>query len=241
MKKLTFNYLGRLPYSSEEAINRLRINLGFCGDRFKKIVITSSTPDEGKSFVSTNLWRVLTESGKKVVLVDADIRKSVMRSRYQISGESDRFNGLVHYLAGQVELEEVLYETNIKDAYVVPVARTVSNPVVLLQSDRFHEMLDELAENFDYVLLDTPPLSNVADGNLIASQCDGALLVVRSGVTPRKLVASSIKQIERSGCELMGVVLNRVEDRLNPYYYRYTKYGYYSNYSADPAKGGTNP
>ena len=232
MKKLTLTHLEPLPYSAEEAMNRLRVNFNFCGDRFKKIIITSSTPNEGKSFVSSNLWRLLAASGARVVLVDADIRKSVLRSRYQISygDENQKFYGLSHYLAGQVELEDVLYETNLSDAYLLPTTHTVNNPAILLQNPRFALMLEKLSQLFDYVLIDTPPLSNVADGDLIAAQCDGGILVVRSGVTPRGLIASSLKQLDRAGCELMGVVLNRVETKNNPYYYKYGKYGYYSSY-----------
>ena len=229
MNTIRLNHLEKLPYGAEEAMNRLRVNVGFCGNRFKKIIITSSTPNEGKSFVSSNLWRMLAEAGSKVVLVDADMRKSVMRSRYQIGGEGGMF-GLVHYLAGQIDLENVLCKTNIDNGYLLPTVNTVSNPAILLQTERFTSLLDALAKEFDYVLVDTPPLGSVADGDLIASRCDGGLLVVRSGVTPRALVASSLKQLERAGCELMGVVLNRVEAKGNPYYYKYSKYGYYNNY-----------
>lgn len=230
MKTILLNNLDRLPYGAEEAMNRLRVNFSFCGDRFKKIIVTSSTPNEGKSFVSTNLWRMLSEAGSRTVLVDADMRKSVMRSRYQIAtGEKNMF-GLVHYLAGQVTLDDALYCTNVDNGFLLPTSYTVSNPAILLQTERFTSLLNELSQKFDYVLVDTPPLSNVADGDLIASQCDGGLLVVRSGVTPKTLISSSLKQLERAGCELMGVVLNRVEAKSNPYYYRYSKYGYYNSY-----------
>ena len=230
MKTILLNHLEKLPYGAEEAMNRLRVNVGFCGDRFKKIIITSSTPNEGKSFVSSNLWRMLAEAGSKVVLVDADMRKSVMRSRYQLASGDGALAGLVHYLAGQVELDGALCKTNIDNAYLLPTVNTVSNPAILLQTERFTDLLNTLAKEFDYVLVDTPPLGSVADGDLIASRCDGGLLVVRSGVTPRALVASSLKQLERAGCELMGVVLNRVEAKGNPYYYKYSKYGYYNSY-----------
>lgn len=217
-------------------MNRLRVNMGFCGNRFKRIIITSSTPNEGKSFVSTNLWRMLAEAGSRVVLVDADMRKSVMRSRYQIAAGEGPMAGLVHYLAGQAKLEDVLYQTNIENGFLLPTANTMSNPAILLQTDRFTELLNHLAEEFTYVLVDTPPLGSVADGDLIASRCDGGLLVVRSGVTPRAMIGASLKQLERAGCELMGVVLNRVEAKSNPYYYKYSKYGYgyYSNYYCGP-------
>lgn len=231
MKKLTLTHLEPLPYGAEEALNRLRVNFNFCGDRFKKIIITSSTPNEGKSFVSSNLWRLLAASGAKVVLVDADIRKSVLRSRYQISydNEYQMFCGLSHYLAGQVGLEDVIYETNLSDAYLLPTTHTVSNPAILLHNPRFALMLEQLSKIFDYVLIDTPPLSNVADADLIAAQCDGGILVVQSGVTPRGLIASSLKQLDRAGCELIGVVLNRVKTKHNPYYYKYGKYVYDSS------------
>lgn len=240
MKTLQINNLEPLPYAAEEAMNRLRVNLGFCGDRFKKIIITSSTPNEGKSFVSMNLWRLLAEAGHNVVLVDADIRKSVIRSRYQIEMGKEHLYGIAHYLAGQVEINDIIYKTNL-EGYIVPTSYTVANPAILLQSPRFPKLLEELSNCFDYVLVDTPPLTNVSDGNLIASQCDGGLLVVRSGVTPRSLIANSINQLERSGCELMGVVLNRVEMKNNPYYYKYTKYGYYSDYYGGENKEEKKP
>ena len=103
----------------------------------------------------------------------------------------------------------------------------LSISAILLQNDRFPKLLDYLAKQFDYVLVDTPPLTNVADGDLIASHCDGALLVVRSGVTPRQLIATSIKQLERANCKLMGVALNRVDVTKDARYSKYSKYGYY--------------
>jgi len=118
----------------------------------------------------------------------------------------------------------------VDNGYMLPTANVIMNPAILLQSDRFTGLLDELKDRFDCVLVDTPPLNSVADGDFIASHCDGGLLVVRSGSTPRGLVAASLKQLERSGCELMGVVLNRVEMKKSPYYYKYSRYGYYSNY-----------
>ena len=229
MKTLTLKSLETLPYATEEALNRLRINFNFCGDKYKKVLVTSSVPGEGKSFIAANLWRMLAESNKRVVLVDADIRKSMMRTRYKISSNGGEFLGLSHYLAGSAALDEVVYSTNIDGAYLLPTAHTVFNPSILLQNGRVEQLLNRLSENFDYVLVDTPPLTNVADGELIASFCDGALLVVHGGDTPRNLVSNSMKLLERAGCDLMGVVLNRVKEDGNPYYQKYTKYGYYGD------------
>ena len=240
MRQLTFKNLKPLPYGPEEALNRLRVNFNFCGDQFKKIVITSSMPNEGKSAISANLWRLLAETGKRVVMIDADLRKSILRSRYMITLDGDEKTsevpGLAYYLSGQSAKEDVVYATNIRNAYVVPVFHTIANPAILFQGTRFKELLDWLAESFDYVLVDTPPLSSVADADLIASQCDGALLVVRGSFTPRALVADSLKQLERANCRLMGVVLNRVSAD----YYRYGKYSKYGYSSGSPESDPAN-
>jgi len=242
MKQLNIENTGSLPYNVEEALNRLRINFGFIGPEYKKIIVTSSTPNEGKSFVAVNLWRMLAESGKNVVLVDGDIRKSVLRTRHRITTKEDtEMQGLAYYLAGQASVEDIIYGTNVPNGYMIPISYTVSNPSLLLQSERFPKLLDALAKSFDYVLVDTPPVSAVADGNLIASYCDGALFVVRGGVTPRKLIASSIKQLEAANCKVLGVVLNRVEMQNSAYYYKYNKNGYYySHYYGGDSKTSEN-
>lgn len=231
MKHLEIREMDTLPYGSKEAMNRLRVNLGFCGDQYRRILVTSSMPDEGKSFISINLWRMLAEAGNRVVLVDADIRRSVLRSRHQFVTEEHRdTSSLVNYLAGQTDLRNVIYSTNFDGAYMVPTFRSVANPSLLLQNSRFGEMMETLSKEYDYVLVDTPPLEAVSDSLLVATHCDGALLVVHSGATPRKLVANSLKQLKSVNCPVIGTVLNQVETTKSPYYYRYGKYGYYSNY-----------
>lgn len=227
MNKLSLELEKELPYAVQEALDRLRVNFGFCGKEFKKVMITSSVPDEGKSFTSVHLWRMLAEAGNKVVLIDGDIRRSMLRRTYHITTEEPDFLGLAHYLAGQAEAEDVLYATNIENGYLIPNAYTIFNPALLLQNDRLEKLINRLAEKFDYVFIDTPPLSNVSDGELIASICDGALVVVRSGVTPRSLIATTFKQLERANCRVMGTVLNCVQREQNKYYYKkYSKYGY---------------
>ena len=231
MKYLEIKEMDTMSYGSREAMNRLRVNLGYCGDQYKRILVTSSVPDEGKSFVSINLWRMLAEAGSRVVLVDADIRRSVLRSRHQFVTEEHRnAAGLANYLAGQTDVRNVIYSTNIDGAYMVPTFRSIANPSLLLQNPRFGEMMEILSKEYDYVLVDTPPLETVSDGLLVAAHCDGALLVVHSGATSRRLVGSSLKQLQSVNCPVVGTVLNQVETTKSPYYYRYGKYGYYANY-----------
>lgn len=231
MKQIQIKNLQPLPYRSKEAINRLRVNLSFCGTQYKRIMVTSSVPGEGKSFTTVNLWRAMAEAGKHVLLIDADVRRSALRTRYQMSvGKEQPAVGLVSYLAGQASLEDVIYSTDFPGADIIPIFRNLVNPTLLLNSPNFGTMMDALAERYDYILIDTPPLDSVSDGLQIAQHCDGALLVVHCGVTPRKLVDNSIKQLETVGCPLVGTALNQVEMRKASYYYRYSRYGYYNRY-----------
>lgn len=219
-----------LPYSVEEAMNRLRINIKFCGKNTRKILITSSMPNEGKSSVSINLWRMLAEAGFSAVLVDVDLRKSVIKDRHNIKN-ADKIKDLGYYLSGQAEMEDVIYATQVENAYIVPCVNLLENPSALLEDIRFSEMLNKLAETYRYVIIDSPPLGSVADAAQIASLCDGAALVVRAGETSRGLIKQSFQQLDQVGCKLLGVILNRVETTGRAYKKYYGKYGkYYSQY-----------
>ena len=229
MKQIDMN-IQALPYAVEEAMNRLRVNIKFCGKNTKKILVISSVPNEGKSTVSVHLWKMLAEAGFPSVLVDLDLRKSVLKDRLEFKSEGE-IQGLDYYLSGLSEYQNVVYETNISNGYIVPVSNLLENPSALLEDPRMEELLDRLAEDYRYVIIASPPLDSVADGALIGSFCDGAILVLRSGMTSRRLVKQSIQQLERVGCRLLGTVLNRVETKSRAYQKYYGKYGnYYSDY-----------
>ena len=217
-----------LPYAVEEAMNRLRINIKFCGKNTRKILLTSCMPNEGKSTVSAYLWKMLAEAGFPTVLVDVDLRKSVLMKRLQADAEKET-KGLNHYLSGLAEYDEVVYKTNIDNAYIVPCTQLLENPSPLLEDVRFRELLDKLAAEYRFVIVDTPPLGSVSDGALVASMCDGAVLVVRAGETPKTMIRQSLHEIEQSGCKLLGTVLNRAEGAGRGYG-KYGKYGKYGNY-----------
>lgn len=229
MKQITMN-IRELPYAVEEAMNRLRINIKFCGKNTKKILIISSVPNEGKSTVSVHLWKMLAEAGFPSVLVDLDLRKSVLKERLEFQHKGE-ITGLDYYLSGLSEYQDVVYETNISNGYVVPVSNLLENPSALLEDPRMGELLNRLEEDYRYVIIDSPPLDSVADGALIASFCDGAILVVRSGMTSKRLVRQSLQQLDRVHCRLLGMVLNRVETKSRAYQKYYGKYGsYYNDY-----------
>ena len=215
-------------------MNRLRINVGFAGSKVKKILVISTEPNEGKSFVAMHLWDHMSRLGNPSVLVDADLRKSVMIDHYKIQREDGKpIRGISHYLAEDYSLEDAVLHTDIPGRDILPNADEVINPAILIESDRFSEMLDELADKYRYVFVDAPPLGLVSDGESIAAQCDGAILVVRSGVTSKKAVRTSLQQLERSGCRFLGFVLNRVGSSKDAYYKKgYGRYGKYGSYGA---------
>ena len=231
-----------LPYSVEEAVNRLRINVSFLGSEVRKIMIVSSEPNEGKSFVAMNLWRQMALAGEKSILIDADMRKSVMIENYQIKREDGKeVWGLSHYLSDNKKLEDCILSTDLENGDLLPNASNIVNPSMLLDSKRFSELMDQLAEQYRYVFLDVPPLGMVSDGERIGNLCDGAILVVRAGVTSKGIVRESINQLERAGCPLLGIVLNRAGGNTGKYYHKYygKYYGkYYSKYYSEEYYSG---
>lgn len=256
MQKLNLNNMPQLPYAMEEAVNRLRINIGFLGKDIRKIMVISSISDEGKSTITMHLWRQMAESGTSSIFVDADMRKSVIADKYNIqlekvtgseavqeenSNTEKGLFGTTNYLSGDGPLEDAIYHSQYPSGDIIPNFDNVINPSLLLESNRFKEMLDQLADRYRYVFIDAPPLNLVSDGERMGHLCDGAILVARAGVTSKKLVKNSVNQLERSGCPLLGVVLNRVEGAKGGYYTkRYGNYYYGKKddaYYTDKKKG----
>lgn len=228
MKNIVIGNFPELDYSGKEAINTLCTNLSFSGENVRKIVVTSSHAGEGKSFTSMNIMRTMAKLGKSVALIDADLRRSMINSRYNIEfeDESDK-KGLAHLLAGMAKVEEIIYKTNIKNAYFIPVGREVTNALSLLNVPYMDRLLEALAQTVDYVFVDAPPIGVVIDAAQIAKSCDGALLVVGYNSTRRRDLLYAKEQMEQSGCQILGTVLNQVP--FNDYMSR--KYYYKSNYS----------
>ena len=208
MNKLIIQNLPELPFDVEEAINQLRVNLGFCGDQIKTIMVTSSLPNEGKSFIAVYLWKMLAGLGSSTLLIDCDLRKSEMRAKYGISS-TEKITGIAHYLAGKVELQDAIYSTNIPNGFFLPLSRPIANPAILLENERFSSMTKQCREIFDFILIDTPPLGRVADALKIATHVDGTVMVVRSGQTPRKVVEDAMGQLQRNSSAGPGAESSR--------------------------------
>ena len=133
MKKLNINHLEALDYNGNEALNTICSNLSFAGRDLKKVIITSSTAGNGKSYLAMQIAYNLARRGKAVLLIDCDLRRSVMVSRYDIrTPDNSELKGIAHYLAGYADLNDVVYETNMQNLYFLPVGRDVANPVPLI-------------------------------------------------------------------------------------------------------------
>lgn len=211
-------------YSYEEAIKTLRTNIQFCGSNIKVIMLESAVPNEGKSSMSFSLATSLAQIGKNVLLIDADIRKSVMVSRYELDKE---VNGLSQFLSGQKNKEEIIYETNLNNLNIVFSGPYSPNPAELLEEPAFSLLIQAARAEYDYIIIDTPPMLNLIDGAIIANHCDGAVLVIESGKVSYRVEQKIKKQLEKSGCRILGVILNNVNLDSGRYYGKYRKYGKY--------------
>ncbi len=225
----------KLDYKESEAYKTLRTNVQFSGENMKVIALTSCTPNEGKTSVSFNLARSLSEIDKKVLYIDADMRKSVVVGRYRLMHAD---YGLSHYLSGQRQFEEVLAGTNIPNLYVIIAGPVPPNPAELLEGKRFSDMMNQAKGRFDYIIIDTPPLGSVIDSVIVAKQCDGIAMVISSDEISYKFAQRVKAQLEVAGCRIIGVILNKVDMRQaagygNKYYGKYYSkyYGkYYGSY-----------
>ena len=223
-----------LDYKSKEAYKTLRTNVEFSGDNIKVVAVTSCTPNEGKSSIAYELACSFAQNGKKVLLIDADLRRSVL-IRKHFKGKV-RY-GLVHYLVGKYRFDDVCCETNIKNLYMAFAGPVPPNPSELLGNQRFKTMLEEAKEEYDMVIVDTPPLGSVIDSAIVAKQCDGVMLVIANGEISYRFAQKVKEQLEMSECRILGCILNKVNMSKGGKYGYYGKYygKYYGSYGREEA------
>ena len=238
-QQIRFENIKDLDFKTNEAYKRVRTNITFSGEDIRVVAVTSSIPNEGKSEVSFRLAQAFAEDGKKVLYIDADIRKSVTVARYGVDRET---KGLSHYLSGQTKnLEDVIYETNIDNLSMIFTGAKAPNPAELLGRPKFANMLKTLKEQYDFIILDCPPLGSVIDAVLVAKNCDGTILVIESDNVSYKMVQNVKKQLDQSDCKILGVVLNKVQSSGKGYYGYYKGYyGYYDDYGYGSEESGSD-
>ena len=216
----------------EEYYNAIQVNIQFSGSDLKVITVTSVQPGEGKSTSSTNLAISFANAGYRTLLIDADIRNSVMTGTFKAE---EAFHGLTSYLSGHVNLREVIHTTSEDNLHLIPAGQVPPNPTTLLQNTRFESMIETVRQSYDYVIVDTPPIGLVVDAAIVAQKTDGSLLVTESGAISRRFVKKAVEQMEQSGAQFLGVILNKV-DTTKDKYGSYGSYGAYGNYGKNIEK-----
>ena len=220
MKTTVLKLAGGNDFFTQESFKTLRTNVQFCGQDVRVVAVTSCHENEGKTVISLNLAKSFAELGKRVLVIDADMRKSVIAGRHT---STKRPAGLSEVLSGLVEVGECVYETQIPGLHLMFSGQYPPNPVELLSSSHFTKLVQKARESYDYVIVDTPPLGLVIDAAVIAPQCDGVMLVMANHAVRFRQAQEVVSQLEKSGAKILGVVRNNAGPKGNPYGKRYGK------------------
>lgn len=202
-----------------EAYRTLRTNIQFSAidEDLKVIMVTSAGPGEGKSTTAANLAVAYAQAEKKVLLVDADLRKPTLHHTFYISNR----RGLTNMLTGQASPDQVIVASDIEHLDLLPSGPIPPNPSEILASKRMKAKLDELAAIYDVVIIDTPPALAVTDAQIVATRCDGVVLVIDQGKVKREIAMKAKANLDHVKARILGVVLNNVNPKNGETYYYY--------------------
>lgn len=208
----------------QNAAKTLLANVRFASvdDPIKSIVVTSSVPNEGKTTVAVNLAEAIASSGKRVIVVECDMRKRSLNSFFNIHSSA----GIYMVLTEQVPLNQAVVETSLPNLYFLDAEPSIPNPADIVSSRRFARLLALLEQTYDYVVIDTPPVGTFVDAAILSSLADATVFVIRENFTKRDEVANAFEQLKKADANMIGSVLNCCEEseHSSGYYY----YEYYS-------------
>ena len=234
MKKLNLTDRRKPDYFYSESIKTLRTNIQLSGQSIKTILITSCYPNEGKSDIALSLAQELGSIGKKVLLLDADKRKTAYVGRLEVQ---DEVKGLSQLLSGQAGLQDIIYNTNFPNMDIIFGGPSAPNPSGLLSENIFKILIKELKDYYNYILIDTPPIGTVIDAAVIGRCCDGAVFLIQPGNVRYRDAQKAFAQLEKSGCRILGAVLNKIDTSGDKYYSSYYKhYGEYYRRDEDDSE-----
>lgn len=200
-----------------EDIRTIRTNLEFSlVDDSKTIMITSSVPGEGKSFISSNLATAFAQNNKKVLLIDCDLRLGRIHKIFEISNKKG-LSSLILKLNEDTAYEEYIQKTDIKNLFVIPRGMVPPNPSELLSSKRFVKLIKDLEKVFDQIILDSVPVNGLSDALVISKVADKVLIVSRYGKTDITDLENTKRSLDNVGAKLAGVVINSVPKTRSKY------------------------
>ena len=214
---------------------RTNLKFSFLDPNFKILAIMSALPSEGKSTVSANLAITWAEEKKRVLLVDADLRRPTVHRTFHVSNRYGLSN-IITSSSRTVNISEMIDKTEVENLDVLTSGPIPPNPAELLGSDRLSQLLDFLKEKYDFIILDAPPVDTVTDGQIVAARADGVALVVPQGIATKDAVTSAVKLLKQVNANILGVIMNRFTAQKASGYYG----GYYGGYYAGSYYGSSD-
>lgn len=207
------------PITEQYRTIRTNIQFSAVDTPIRSLMVTSAGPSEGKSTTASNLAVVFAQQGKKVLIVDADLRRPTLHFTFGFTNTI----GLTNVLTRQIHINESIRTTDVENLYFMPSGPIPPNPAELLGSATMEQLISDLYEMFDLVIFDVPPVLAVADAQVLGNQVDATILVVSSGLTEREGAIKAKEILEQTKSKLLGAVLNnKEEDRSTHYYYYYS-------------------
>lgn len=214
-KKLIVSLKPKSPISEQFRSIRTSIEFASVNTEMKVIVVTSSEQNSGKSLISSNLALTFAQKGLKTLLIDADLRNPSVKNYFYLP----KGRGLSSLIKRKSSLEDVIYQTDEKNLFVLPPGFVVPNPADMLGSEDMEELIEVLRQSFDQIIIDTPPILVATDAVVVSSFSDGILVVVRSGKTNKQSAKKALRSMNQSTTPIIGTILNDVKMNKYDYYY----------------------
>lgn len=216
VRSLITKFNPKSPISEQYRTIRTNIEFASVDQDMRSLLVTSSGPSEGKSSTTANLGVVFAQQGKRVLLIDGDLRKPTVHYTFKL----DNRTGLSTVLVGEKSLEETVKETDVPNLEILTCGPIPPNPSELLGSNAMKQMLQKAQDTYDVVIFDTPPVLAVTDAQILANICDGSIIVARSEQTEYEAIQKAKDLLEPAHAKLLGIVLNDVpQKKSNTYYY----------------------
>ncbi|RBW68894.1 CpsD/CapB family tyrosine-protein kinase [Bacillus taeanensis] len=216
-RSLIAHYKPKSPFTEQYRTIRTNIQFASVDQDIRTLMVTSPGPGEGKSTTAANIAAVIAQQGKRVLLIDADMRKPTVHYTFQTSNTQ----GVTNVLTRQLTLNEAVLATEVENLSILSSGPVPPNPSELLGSKMMDQLIDEALKTFDMVIFDTPPILAVTDAQIVANRCQGSVLVVSSGKTENEAALKAKESLEHAKAKLLGVVLNRKEMKQGQYHYYY--------------------